>query len=418
MIRTLAIAFLALFGAIAAAADVPPLLLPPHADSVRADRPAAPLLVPGRPTRADSAAVTPERAALEQYALGRELERQQHPAAAIAAYRRAVKLDPKVGEAHFRMGRLFSVVGQHKIAAQEYEAELVHHPAHRPSARGLGLEQAQLGDTAAAVARLHGLVLENPDDEPSWQAYGFALSVAGRLAEGEHALRRALTLDPRDADAWRDLGVVLAAQHRDDAAREAYGRALELDPGSVAPLVNLGNLEHRAGHAEAALDAYRRATARDSSDVLAWRGQVTMLEELGRTNEAGDVYRRWLATGSSSPSLRMEAMEHFDSIGRKDIALELAREGVRRAPKSPEAHLALGMALHEAGLERESLGELRRAERAFARAESSARVGALIRAMRAGAPDSLRAVFAADSVANEAHALRMRTDSLYVAPLR
>ena len=85
---------------------------------------------------------------------------------------------------------------------------------------------------------------------------------------------------------------------------------------------------------------------------------------------------------------------------------------MRTTPRSAEAHLALGMALHESGSERAALAELRRAEALFVRAESSGRVGALIRSLRAGAPDSLRAMFAADSVANEANRRSVPADSV------
>jgi len=117
--------------------------------------------------------------------------------------------------------------------------------------------------------------------------------------------------------------------------------------------------------------------------------------------EAGEVYRRWLALEPLQPELRMEAIRHFDAMGRKDIALELARDGVRVLPRSGEARLALGMALHEAGRERQSLAEIRHAQELLPQPEQRTRIGALVGAMRAHAPDSLRALFAADSVRYE-----------------
>ncbi len=408
-IRRIALA-LALFAA-PALADVSRLPAP-ASDSLRAERPPAPLIVPGRPAPADSLARPAADRAQEQYAVGRELERNGAGAAAISAYRNAVRIDPTIPDAHYRMGRLFSNVSQHKYAAREYAAELKLRPDHVPSSRWLGLELAQLGDTAAAIARLRSLVQADPVDEPSWQALGFAYATAGRPLEGEQALRRALSLDPGDADAWRDLGVVLAATHRDAEARDAYRHAARLAPRDTGTRVNLGNLQLRAGHADSALAAYDAAIDVDSTSVLGWRGKVNALIALNRLDDAGRAYRSWLQLPEAPQSLRVEAMEFFASRGRQDIALELARDGVRRTPRSAEAHLALGMALHESGQDRAALPELRRAEAMFVRAEPSARVGALIRSLRAKAPDSLRALYRADSIANEAGRVRVPLDSL------
>ncbi len=402
--------------ALPAPAAVPPVLIPPHADTVSTRTPAGPLLVPGRVNPSDTLAHARPRTPQEHYAMGRELERTGHPAAAIVAYSNAVHLDPTFPDAHFRMGLLYGAVSQHKAAAEQYAAELRIRPDNRVASRLLGLEQAEMGDTASAIVRLRGLVESGPDDEPAWQALGFAYGVAGRPRQGEHALRRALTLDPLDGDAWRDLGVVLNTQGREAEAREAYARAAKLLPRDPGVYVNLGNMDRRAKRYEQALADYREALGRDSTEALAWRGQVTVLTEMGRAADAGTVYRHWLERTPNDVGLRVQAMEHFASMGRKDVALELAREGVRHQPNSPEAHLALGMALHESGAERAALPELRRAQDLFLQAVPSARVGALIRSMRAQAPDSLRALFAADSLKYEVGMTRISVDSLTTKP--
>ena len=390
----------------AALADVPPVLVPPHADSIGVGSAPAPLLIPGRAGPAELQRRTPEQLAGEQYALGRELERMDQPGAAIAAYRNAIRLQPSLPEAHFRMGRLFAVVGQHQAAVREFEAELVHQPGHRDAGRALALERAQLGDTTSAIAGLERLTGSDPTDQASWQALGFAYSTAGRVIEGERALRRALALDSTDADGWRDLGAVLAARKRDREAREAYARAAGLAPRDAAVWVNLGNLEHRIGRSNAALDAYREALRRDSSLVFAWRGRIAVLDGLGRPLEAARTFRAWLARAPGDNDLRIETIARYDALGRKDVALELAREGVRLAPKSGEAHLALAMALRRADGARASLPEFRRAQSLLGSPDQRARVGSLITAMRARAPDSLRGLFAADSVSHEAPAAR------------
>lgn len=386
-------------------ADVPPLLLPPKRDTTASIESApAPLLVPGGPNPGDADRRTKEQRAREQYGLGLGLEDQRAFAAAIVAYQNAARLDPKLRGPHYRMGRLYTAVGRHDVAVQSFAAEVALDPGNRVAARELGLALANSGDTANAVRQLELLTRRVARDTASWKALGFAYALADRPEAAERALRRAVELDPRDASAWRDLGLVLALRGRAPAAREAYARAARLAPRDGGAPLNLGNLEAREGRWTEALAAYREAEARDTTLLAAYAGQVKALLALGRDTEAGATYRRWLAVRPDAPETRLEAIRHFDRLGRPDIALELARDGVRANPRSGEAHIALGLALEATGDVAGMLGELRRAEDLLRTPDQRARLAATIASLRAKAPDSLRAAFAADSLAHEAAA--------------
>lgn len=395
-------ALLAPVGARAPRADVPPVLLPPHRDTTAsiASEP-APLLQPGRPNPADGQHPSRERFAREQYELARALEAQGAPAAAIAAYRNAVRNDPKLRDAHYRMGLLYTAVGQHRAAVSEYAAEVTLDPGNSRVGRALGLALANAGDTLEAIRQLELLTRRSARDTASWKALGFAYGLARRPAQSERALRRALALDASDAGTWRDLGLVLALDGRAAAAREAYARSARLAPHDGSASLNLGNLEARAGRWPAALAAYREAAARDSLLTPAYAGQVRALQALGRDAEAEPVYRRWLAVRPDAPETRIEAIRYFRARGRDDVALELARDGVRANPASGEAHVALGMALDASGDAAGMLAELRKAESLLRLPEQRERLRATIASLRARAPDSLRAVYAADSLAHE-----------------
>jgi hypothetical protein len=91
-------------------------------------------------------------------------------------------------------------------------------------------------------------------------------------------------------------------------------------------------------------------------------------------------------------------VRHYHERDRTDIALEVAREGVRRDPRSPDARIVLAIASQFAGQMRVALEELRSAQALFREPNGKAQVETLVRTMRAAAPDSLRALFAADSV--------------------
>lgn len=367
---------------------------------------------PARPEAAqapvDTARASRLRRAREDFGRGLMLEEDHAYAAAIISYTNAARLDPTLRGPSYRIGLLYASRQQFDPAARAFREELRRDPGNRAATMEFALALAELGDTTRSVRMLEGLTRRAPGDAAVWRSLGFVYGRLGRYEAAERALRGAVGRDPKNAKAWRDLGVVLAARGRDSQARDAYRRALAADPSDESSLINLGNLESRAGDREKALELYHQAEVRDSSQELAYRGQIRELVALGREADAGAVWRRWLHAAPGVVEVRDGAARHFVRQGRTDVALEIAREGVRLAPKSGEAWWLMGEMHAEALDRRAALQAYREASRRFGTPGDRARAEASITALRAGAPDSLRALFVADS-ASAAQADSSRT---------
>jgi tetratricopeptide (TPR) repeat protein len=361
----------------------------------------APLLLPGRASQPDTARLSRAEQARQQYEKGLGLERMHAFAAAIICYRRAVALDPALAGPNYRMGMLFQNVSQIEEAVRAFAAEVKYHPGDAAAARELGLGLSQLGEHDRALAQLEFLTRRLPDDGANWRALGYAYMRAGRPGDAETALRRAIALPPQSALEHRDLGYVLAAAGREDEARAEYRRAIALDPKETGAWVNLANLERSKGDLQRSLADFREAAKRDSGLALAAKGEAQVLKDLKRFKEAGAAYRRLLAIDPADLDARFAAVHLYEALGRDDIALEVARDGVRHDRGSGEARLLMGMALEAQGRLREAAQELRRAESLAGDREGRERARRLIATLNAGAPDSLRALFAADSAALE-----------------
>ena len=368
------------------------------ADTARESAP-APLLVPGRPGPVDSTRLSREARAREQYRKGLDLERVRAYVSAMTAYRLALHDDPKLAGPNYHMGGLFLQAGQVEEAVKAFAAEVEQHPGDARAARELGLGWSQLDEHRRAIAQLELLTRRLPNDGENWRALGYAYMRARRPREAEAALRRAIALPPESALEHRDLGYVLAATGRENEARAEYRRAIALDPKESGAWVNLANLERAGGDLQRALADFREAERRDSTLVLALVGQAQALAGLQRIEEAGATWRRLLAISPGDLEARFNAVRIYERLGRDDIALELARDGVRRDSESSGARLLLGMALEAQGRLREAARELRRAEATAPDTAGGARARGLLDTLRRETPDSLRALIAADSVA-------------------
>jgi len=373
-----------------------------HPDSTPPESPPAPLIVPPRPAPAGAAEETTGAAAKKRahdaYMRGLALERDGAYAAAIISYVEAARADTTLKGPSYRVGMLFAWKRQYEPAARAFRAELKRDPESRDATRQFALMLAELGDTLRPVRMLEELTRRAPNDPQAWRALGFAYARVGRRDAAERALKGSIALDAKNAAAWRDLGVLYADKGDIQAARDAYRRALAIDPGEVATLINLGNLEGRLGNHQGALEHYREAARRDSTYLDAYRGQIRELVVLGREEEAGAVWKRWLDV-SPDDEVREGAARHFVRQGRTDIALEIARNAVRDAPREGEPRWLMGEMQIASGDTAAALTSYRQAWLLYAKPADRARAAASIVALRAAAvSDTLRARLRADSV--------------------
>lgn len=395
----LALALAVATAAIARAADPLPgegsLIVPAVPDSVSIESEPGPLLLPGGPGPAGGARSAAERAR-EQFGLGLTLEQGGQYRAAYFAFRNAAQQDPRLPEAHFRQGLMLALTGNLNEATHAFGKELELNPVHRGAQLELGYVLSRLGRHREAIERLQGLLRRDPGRDEHWYALGVAYVAAEQYAAALVPLRRAVRMPPARGEEHRDLGVALAALGRTHEARGEYRRALALDPVDASAWVDLANLERRAGRSDSALAAYRSAERSDSSHAGAYRGQIALLES--RPAEKADVYRRWTRAVPDDTEVRLEAVRQFDDLGRRDIALEIARDGVRHNRRSADARMILGMALEASGETRQAMRELRLAAALHRGRAGRERVQHLMNALRAAAPDSMRALFEADSL--------------------
>ncbi len=139
----------------------------------------------------------PKSARMHQV-MAQQLERQGDAEAAIAHYRDALKIDPKLSGLHFELAEALSTLPGAKSAEAEeqYRAELADNPFDEKS-------ECRLGEIA----------FRNNDLKAAFEHYS-----------------RALSLQPNDADAGLGLGKTLAAMHQPEKAKAYLEKAAQLDP--------------------------------------------------------------------------------------------------------------------------------------------------------------------------------------------
>jgi tetratricopeptide (TPR) repeat protein len=211
---------------------------------------------------------------------------------AAAAYREALKLDPRHPDAYYLLGSVSLSLGDPAQAEACCRAAVMLRPDHARAFGNLGIALAALARSAEAEAAYREALRLKPDYAEALHNLGALLRSQGRLDEALHWHLAAQRARPAYAEAIDGAGIVLADLGRVDEAEAAFRQALALNPRFVAAHQNLGKLLRDRGRLDEALDCIERAIALDPGSAAAHHGRGVMLNECGdRTDPTGALDR-------------------------------------------------------------------------------------------------------------------------------
>jgi Flp pilus assembly protein TadD len=134
---------------------------------------------------------------------GKELYRNDQDAEAVLAFLEAIRLDPDLAEAHFRLGLGYESLGKREEAESQYKK---------------------------AVETYKKYFRDNREDPEAHYNLGQTYAGLGQYSEAIREYREATKLKEDDPDIYYDLGVAHTKLAQYDAAAVAFEKSLEIDP--------------------------------------------------------------------------------------------------------------------------------------------------------------------------------------------
>jgi Flp pilus assembly protein TadD len=134
---------------------------------------------------------------------GKELYRDDQDNEAVATFEQAVKLDPELAEAHFRLALSYEAVGKSENAESEYKKSVEAYKKYLDA---------------------------NPDDAEAHYNLGQSYANLANYSEAIREYRQATKLKEDDPDIYYDLGVAHTKLAQYDQAAAAFTKSLEIDP--------------------------------------------------------------------------------------------------------------------------------------------------------------------------------------------
>jgi tetratricopeptide (TPR) repeat protein len=270
---------------------------------------------------------------------------------AVSALRAAIANTPWDGGLYYRLGQLYSQVGQKELAQEALESSRRLKNASREDVEALMQTARLLNELRKTEAvRAAAEVLHRKDADPNaLVALGVIFGNADMPAEALEAFGGAAERDPRSFQAQYNRGLALLKLNRAPEALAPLAQAVELLPQSLDASMTFGLASVMNQRYSDAIEPLERVWQSDQSNVRVGALLATAYLRTGAAAQAVPILKSTALRSSKDPAPALLLVEALNAVEDQNGALEVALEAQSGFPKFPQAHLAAAQQLARVG---------------------------------------------------------------------
>ena len=267
---------------------------------------------------------------VKYYNRGLELIRSENYLGAVEAFKQAIRINPRRGEAYNVLGTVYLT---------------------------------DLAQTTEAVDAFQTVIQLDPNHARAYQMLGIAYFRQNAYQKAIWALRRAIELEPTDLDSdyhpYYDLGMVYLKQNKFDDAIRLFEQAIQLNRDHIRAYYSLGTAYIRVGYVEKGLEQIKKYEA-----LKPYANRVSQLEtsiqrapknpelwyQLGLVHLRYDKFELAIKSLEKSIELSPNKREVYNTLAACYMRLDhfekmqlVCEAAVRLAPNEANGHNNLGM---------------------------------------------------------------------------
>ena len=264
---------------------------------------------------------------------GEVLAEERRYSEALAAFEKAVELNPNLEEAWYNKGNILVRMSRNTDALNAYEKLVKMHPEKSEVWYNRGNVLVKLKRYSEALESYDRALEIQPNDDEAWHNRGVLLRKFKRYGEALASYERALEIQPNKYETWHNRGNVLGKLKRYEEAIVSYDRAITIDAGKREVWLNRAVALCKLKRYEQAIASFEQAIGLDPTSAELWSMRGSLLQQLGQYSEAMDsfenaiqykpnCYEAWLGKGS----VLVELQQYLEALDAYEKAIELQPE--------------------------------------------------------------------------------------------
>lgn len=237
---------------------------------------------------------------------------------AIIEYRNAVQIDPRFGQARYRLAEAYAQRGDSRAAFGEYvrAADLLDDVEVQIKAGSLLVLAGRYED---AKARADVALTKEPENTAALILRANAMAGLKDLDGAAKDMERAIAADPNRGLSYASLGAIELLRGNAAEAEAAYLRAVESSPRSAAAHVALGAFRLATGKPVEAEAAYQRAIEVEPDNPFALRALAGLYISSAQLAKAEPLVKR-LVDASKDAGARLLLADIYNATNQIDAA--------------------------------------------------------------------------------------------------
>jgi len=295
----------------------------------------------------------PEAKKRSYLASGDRYVEQKKDREAVVEYKNAIQVDPRFGEARYKLGNTYERLGDRQNAFREFvraadllpdRGDVQIKAGQYHLLAGMSFEEPQAKQAEFDRAKLVAETLLKKDPKNVDAMLLLAKTVAGGGLKGLPAaidqLETAVELDPKRIDTYVSLAVFEAVSGDPAKAEATLRKAIEVDPSSIESRFGLAQLYAGTGDFAKAETELKAILALKPAHEMASRFLAQIYITTGRVKDA-EAPLRAVAESSKSVGARFGLAQYYLGSGRNADALPI----LTALTKEPDGFVPASMLL-------------------------------------------------------------------------